>query len=82
MLFPISIVGQSQDHIDVKQFCEDRVAARICIEKSVSEASSIYETYMEYLSKEIKQEIDGYSIDMFRPPKSQIVGSKTGKAHI
>jgi predicted metal-dependent RNase len=31
---------------------------------------------MEYLSKDIRQEIDGYSVDMFTPPKSQIVESK------
>ena len=78
LLFPISIVGQSQELIlTLSNFAKTGLlSARICIEKSVSEASSIYETYMEYLSKEIKQEIDGYSIDMFRPPKSQIVESK------
>ena len=52
------------------------LSAKICIEKSIGEASSIYETYMEYLSKEIKQELDGYSVNMFNPPKSQIVESK------
>jgi hypothetical protein len=78
LLFPVSIVGQSQELIlTLSNFAKTGLlSARICIEKSVSEASSIYETYMEYLSKEIKQEIDGYSIDMFRPPKSQIVESK------
>jgi uncharacterized protein len=78
LLFPISIVGQSQELIlTLSNFAKTGLlSARICIEKSVSEASSIYETYMEYLSKEIKLEIDGYSIDMFRPPRSQIVESK------
>ncbi len=78
LLFPISIVGQSQELIlTLSNFAKTGLlSARICIEKSVSEASSIYETYMEYLSKEIKQEIDGSSIDMLRPPKSQIVESK------
>jgi predicted metal-dependent RNase len=78
LLFPISIVGQSQELLlTLSNFAKTGLlSARICIEKSVSEASSIYETYMEYLSKEIKQEIDGYSINMFRPPKSQIVESK------
>ncbi len=78
LLFPIPIVGQSQELImTLSNFARmGLLSARICIEKSVSEASSIYETYMEYLSKEIKQEIDGYSINMFRPPKSQIVEYK------
>jgi uncharacterized protein len=78
LLFPISIVGQSQELIlTLSNFAKTGLLdARICIEKSISEASSIYETYVEYLSKEIKQEIDGYSIDMFRPPKSHIVESK------
>lgn len=78
LLFPIPIVGQSQELIlTLSNFARTGLlSARICIEKSVSEASSIYETYMEYLSKEIKQEIDGYSISMFRPPKSQIVEYK------
>ena len=78
LLFPIPIVGQSQELIVTLSNLARMglLSARICIEKSVSEASSIYETYMEYLSKEIKQEIDGYSINMFRPPKSQIVEYK------
>jgi uncharacterized protein len=78
LLFPIPIVGQSQELIlTLSNFARTGLlSARICIEKSVSEASSIYETYMEYLSKEIKQEIDGSSINMFRPPKSQIVEYK------
>ena len=78
LLFPVPILGQSQELVltlssYVKQ---GLLSAKICIEKSIGEASSIYETYMEYLSKEIKQELDGYSVNMFNPPKSQIVESK------
>lgn len=78
LLFPVPILGQSQELIlTLSNFAKaGLLSARICIEKSIGEASSIYETYVEYLSKEIKQEIDGYSINMFTPPKSQIVDSK------
>jgi uncharacterized protein len=78
LLFPVPILGQSQELIlTLSNFAKaGLLSARICIEKSVGEASSIYETYMEYLSKEIKQEIEGCSINMFRPPKSQIVEFK------
>jgi len=50
--------------------------AKIFIEKAVDEASSIYESYAEYLSKEIRQVVDRHSVNIFRPPKSQIVESK------
>jgi len=78
LLFPVPILGQSQELIlTLSKFAKaGLLSARIYIEKSIGEASSIYETYVEYLSKEIKQEIDGYSINMFTPPKSQIVDSK------
>jgi predicted metal-dependent RNase len=78
LLFPVPILGQSQELIlTLSGFAKaGMLSAKICIEKSIGEASSIYETYMEYLSKEIRQELDGYSINMFKPPKSQIVESK------
>jgi uncharacterized protein len=78
LLLPVPILGQSQELIlSLSNFVKaGLLSARICIEKSVEEATSIYETYIEYLSKEISQEIDGYSINMLRPPKSQIVESK------
>jgi predicted metal-dependent RNase len=78
LLFPVPILGQSQELIlTLSNFANaGLLSAKIYIEKSVGQASSIYETCMEYLSKEIKQEIDGYSINMFTPPKSQIVESK------
>jgi predicted metal-dependent RNase len=78
LLFPVPILGQAQELIlTLSNFAKaGLLSAKICIEKSVGEASSIYETYLEYLSKEIKQEIDGYSVDMFKPPKSQIVEFK------
>lgn len=78
LLFPVPILGQSQELVlTLSSYVkEGLLSAKICIEKSIGEASSIYETYMEYLSKEIKQELDGYSVNMFNPPKSQIVESK------
>jgi uncharacterized protein len=78
LLFPVPILGQSQELIlTLSNFVKaGSLSARICIEKTIGEASSIYETYMEYLSKEIKQEIDGYSVNMFWPPNSQIIESK------
>lgn len=78
LLFPVPILGQSQELVlTLSSYVkEGLLSARIWIEKSIGEASSIYETYMEYLSKEIKQELDGYSVNMFNPPKSQIVESK------
>jgi predicted metal-dependent RNase len=78
LLFPVPILGQSQELIlTLSGFAKaGMLTAKICIEKSIGEASSIYETYMEYLSKEIRQGLDGYSINMFKPPKSQIVESK------
>jgi len=78
LLFPVPILGQSQELIlTLSGFANaGMLTAKICIEKSIGEASSIYETYMDYLSKEIRQGLDGYSINMFKPPKSQIVESK------
>ena len=78
LLFPVPILGQSQELVlTLSSYVkEGLLSAKICVEKSIGEASSIYETYMEYLSKEIKQELDGYSVNMFNPPKSQIVESK------
>jgi predicted metal-dependent RNase len=78
LLFPVPILGQSQELVlTLSNFVKaGLLSARILIEKSIGEASSIYETYMEYLSKGIKEEINGYSINMFWPPKSQIVESK------
>ncbi|HZD36918.1 MAG TPA: MBL fold metallo-hydrolase [Nitrososphaeraceae archaeon] len=78
LLFPVSILGQSQELLfTLSNFARSGLlSSRIFIEKSIGEASSIYETYMDYLSREIRQEIDGYSINMLRPPKSQIVESK------
>jgi predicted metal-dependent RNase len=78
ILFPVPILGQSQELImTLSNFAKSGLlSARICLEKPVAEATSIYETYLDYLSKEIKQEIDGYSVNMLRPPKSQIVESK------
>ena len=78
VLFPVPVLGQSQELVlTLSNFVKaGLLRERICIEKSIGRASSIYESYMEYLSKEIKQEIDGYSVDMFMPPKSQIVESK------
>jgi predicted metal-dependent RNase len=78
LLFPVPILGQSQELVlTLSSYAKaGLLSAKICIEKSIGEASSIYETYMEYLSKEIKQELDGYSVNMFSPPKSQIVESK------
>src|ERR671919_734789 len=78
VLFPVPVLGQTQELVlTLSNFVKTGLLSeRICIEKSICKASSIYESYMEYLSKEIKQEIDGYSVDMFTPPKSQIVESK------
>lgn len=78
VLFPVPVLGQTQELVlTLSNFVKTGLLSeRICIEKSIDKASSIYESYMEYLSKEIKQEINGYSIDMFTPPKSQIVESK------
>ena len=78
VLFPVPVLGQSQELLlTLSNFVKaGLLRERICIEKSICRASSIYESYMEYLSKDIRQEIDGYSVDMFMPPKSQIVESK------
>lgn len=78
VLFPVPVLGQSQELLlTLSNFVKaDLLRERICIEKSICRASSIYESYMEYLSKDIRQEIDGYSVDMFTPPKSLIVESK------
>jgi uncharacterized protein len=78
LLFPVPILGQSQELIlTLSNFANaGLLSAKIYIEKSVGQASSIYEICMEYLSKEIKHEIDGFSVNMFTPPKSQIVESK------
>jgi uncharacterized protein len=78
VLFPVPVLGQSQELLlTLSNFVKaGLLRERICIEKSICRASSIYESYMEYLSKDIRQEIDGYSVDMFTPPKSQIVESK------
>lgn len=78
VLFPVPVLGQTQELVlTLSNFVKTGLLSeRICIEKSIDKASSIYESYMEYLSKEIKQEINGYSVDMFTPPKSQIVESK------
>lgn len=78
LLFPVPIIGQSQEIILTlnKYASMGMLPAKIFIEKAVDEASSIYESYAEYLSKEIRQVVDRPSVNIFRPPKSQIVESK------
>jgi uncharacterized protein len=79
LLFPVPIVGLSQELLLILgryASIGNTLSAKILIERSVDEASSVYESFLEYLSKEIRQEPDQYLGSLFRPPNSQIVESK------
>jgi predicted metal-dependent RNase len=79
LLFPVPILGLSQELLLILgryASMGNTLSAKILIERSVDEASSIYESYLEYLSKEINWELDQYLGNLFRPPNSQIVESK------
>jgi uncharacterized protein len=79
LLFPVPILGISQELILILSRYANTgsmLPVKILVEKSVDEASSIYESHVEYLSKEIRQELDQYSGNLFRPPNSEIVESK------
>lgn len=57
VLLPVPAVGISQELVLVLDQFMKGVQAKVLIEKSISEATSVYEAYTEFLSKEMRQRV-------------------------
>jgi KH/beta-lactamase-domain protein len=57
VLLPVPTVGISQEIILVLDQFMKGVQAKVLVEKSISEATSVYEAYPEFLSKEMRQRV-------------------------
>ncbi|MEP0825374.1 MAG: beta-CASP ribonuclease aCPSF1 [Nitrososphaera sp.] len=57
VLLPVPVVGISQELILVLEQFMKGVDAKVLVERSISEATAVYEAYPEFLSKEIRQRV-------------------------
>jgi hypothetical protein len=57
VLIPVPVVGISQEIILVLDRFMKGVQARVLVEKSISDATAVYEAYPEFLSKEMRQRV-------------------------
>jgi uncharacterized protein len=57
VLIPVPAVGISQELILVLDRFVRGLQARVLVEKSISEATAVYEAYPEFLSKEMRQRV-------------------------
>ncbi|HEX7033172.1 MAG TPA: beta-CASP ribonuclease aCPSF1 [Nitrososphaera sp.] len=57
VLLPVPVVGISQELILVLDQFMKGVNAKVLVEKSISEATAIYEAYPEFLSREMRQRV-------------------------
>jgi len=57
VLIPVPVVGISQELILVLDRFAKGLQARVLVEKSISEATAVYEAYPEFLSKEMRQRV-------------------------
>ncbi|HXV45187.1 MAG TPA: beta-CASP ribonuclease aCPSF1 [Nitrososphaera sp.] len=57
VLIPVPVVGISQELILVLDRFARGLQARVLVEKSISEATAVYEAYPEFLSKEMRQRV-------------------------
>jgi uncharacterized protein len=57
VLIPVPVVGISQEIILVLDRFMKGVQARVLVEKTISEATAVYEAYPEFLSKEMRQRV-------------------------
>lgn len=57
VLLPVPAVGISQELILVLDRFMKGVQAKVLVEKSISEATAVYEAYPEFLSKEMRQRV-------------------------
>lgn len=57
VLLPVPVIGISQEILLVLDRFMKGVQARVLVEKSISEATAVYEAYPEFLSKEVRQRV-------------------------
>jgi KH/beta-lactamase-domain protein len=80
VLIPVPIIGLSQELIyTLTKYQELGILepTEIFIDKSILEATHLYEIYYEYLSKEIKTKVLSENISVFNYKKLKLVNSKS-----
>ena len=80
VLIPVPIIGLSQELIyTLTKYQEHGILepTEIFIDKSILEATHLYEIYYEYLSKEIKTKVLSENIPVFNHKKLKLVSSKS-----
>jgi KH/beta-lactamase-domain protein len=80
VLIPVPIIGLSQELIYTLTKYQDLgilEPTEIFIDKSILEATHLYEIYYEYLSKEIKTKVLSENISVFNYKKLKLVNSKS-----
>jgi len=80
VLIPVPIIGLSQELIYTLTKYQELGTlepSEIFVDKSILEATQIYEIYYEYLSKEIKTKILSENISVFNYNKLKLVNSKS-----